>query len=384
MSIVTKLVEKLLTTIDIFLTIHDMISQSFISTTFVRLLYEYLEKQGINGEALLGSPCPDPRDKGLSRYPLDQWRKDLETASVKLNAPHLGLCVGQLITAAHVGVLGYVILSCDNLAEALTRFERFARLVYDAELLEKRIENNCIILEWGVESGRPGPLVDEAAVVSLVQFARDITGKTWPLEAVSFVNPKPENTKVYDDYFGCQVAFDQENTIARFSVECLTLPLRQPDPVLLNILEDQAESLLSQLPVSDDLKNDVIVNIGFENNNFQNDDFEKKVRSEIIRLCSKGEPTLKNVAEVMSVTPRTLQRHLADRNLQFQPLLNELRGRLANEYLSDLRLQLSEIALLLGYSEQSSFNRAYKKWAGLTPRQARLKYSKAVGGYHSN
>jgi AraC-like DNA-binding protein len=75
----------------------------------------------------------------------------------------------------------------------------------------------------------------------------------------------------------------------------------------------------------------------------------------------------------MAMTPRTLQRHLADRNLKFQPLLNELRGRLADEYLSDLRLQLSEIALLLGYSEQSAFNRAYKQWSGLTPRQARLK-----------
>jgi len=361
-----------------------MINQSFISTTFVRLLYEYLAKQGINAEELLGSPCPNARDKGLSRYPMDQWRKDLEVASAKLNAPHLGLCVGQLITAADIGVLGYVILSCANLAEALTRFERFARLVYDAELLEKRIENNCVTLEWGVESGCPGPLVDEVAIVSLIQFSRDITGVTWPLEAVSFVNPKPENTKVYDDYFGCHVAFDQEVTLARFSVEYLSLPLRQPDPVLLNILEDQAESLLSQLPDSDDVRVDVFENKGLEYHNFQRDSFEKKVRSEILRLCSKGEPSLQKVADVLSITPRTLQRHLAERNLKFQPLLNELRGRLADEYLSDLRLQLSEIALLLGYSEQSSFNRAYKKWAGITPRQTRLKYEKPVGGDRSN
>ena len=356
-----------MTTPDNFLTIHDMIKQSFISTTLVHLLYEYIEKQGINGEELLGCPCPNSGDKGLSRYPLDQWQQDLEKAAVTLGTPHLGLCVGQLITAAHIGVLGYVILSCSNLAQALARFERYARLVYDAELVETRIENNCVILEWGIESGRPGPLVDEVAIVSLVQFARDITAKTWPLEAVSFVNPKPENTKIYDDYFGCHVAFEQKNTLIRFSAECLILPLRQPDPVLLNILEDQAESLLSKLPDSDNLKNDAA-----------NRAFEKKIRSEIIRLCSKGEPTLKNVAESMSITPRTLQRHLADRNLQFQPLLNELRGRLADEYLTDLRLQLAEIALLLGYSEQSSFNRAYKNWSGITPRQARLKYSKAT------
>ena len=74
----------------------------------------------------------------------------------------------------------------------------------------------------------------------------------------------------------------------------------------------------------------------------------------------------------MSVTPRTLQRHLASRNLKFQPLLNELRGRLADEYLNDIRLQLSEIALLLGYSEQSSFNRAYKQWAGRLDHNAGL------------
>ena len=53
-------------------------------------------------------------------------------------------------------------------------------------------------------------------------------------------------------------------------------------------------------------------------------------------------------------------------------MLNELRGRLADEYLNDIRLQLSEIALLLGYSEQSSFNRAYKQWAGRLDHNAGL------------
>jgi AraC-like DNA-binding protein len=72
------------------------------------------------------------------------------------------------------------------------------------------------------------------------------------------------------------------------------------------------------------------------------------------------------------MSERTLQRHLAQAGLSFQALLDRSRQHLAEAYLRDPRLELAEIALLLGYSEQSAFQRAFKQWTGQTPRQWRL------------
>jgi hypothetical protein len=77
------------------------------------------------------------------------------------------------------------------------RFDRFARLVYDAEPVTLTFDGDSVLLAWGVEYGKPGQLVDATAITALVQFARNITGHYWPLESVAFVNPKPMNIRIY-------------------------------------------------------------------------------------------------------------------------------------------------------------------------------------------
>ncbi|MER8326214.1 AraC family transcriptional regulator ligand-binding domain-containing protein, partial [Acinetobacter baumannii] len=82
---------------------------------------------------------------------------------------------------------------------------------------------------WGVARGRPGALVDETAIASLVQLARDLTGRYWPVRHVSFVNPAPMWVQPYEDFFGGQVGFDEPVTRLVFDPEVLALPLRKSD-----------------------------------------------------------------------------------------------------------------------------------------------------------
>ncbi len=67
------------------------------------------------------------------------------------------------------------------------------------------------------------------------------------------------------------------------------------------------------------------------------------------------------------MSPRTLQRHLKERGTDFKNLVDDTRRRFALTYLKDRRNSLTEIAFLLGYSDASAFNRAFKRWTGLTP-----------------
>lgn len=322
-----------------------------VPATYVRLLFEYLEKQGVDAFALLGEHAPTVGKDGLGRYPVVRWRSLLETASAHLKDPLLGLRLGQTITPAHLGLLGYVLLACENTATALQRFERYQRLIYDVNPVRHRLEDGAIALLWGVESGRPGPLVDECAIAALMQFSRDITGENWAAQEVHFVNPEPADIKPYEDFFGCPVRFGQAATQVKFPLAYLALPLRRPDAGLVGILEQQANALLAGLPKADD--------------------FEQAVRRVIAQLTREGEPSLEQVAGHLHVSTRTLHRRLEDRGLNFRTVLEDTRRRLAVEYLKDLRLTLAEVALLLGYSDQSAFTRAFQRWTGTTPKRWR-------------
>lgn len=311
---------------------------------YVRLLDDFLRQRGQDPERLLG-PATAAADG--PRYPVAQWKLRLEAAARQLRDPLLGLHLGQTITPAHLGALGYVLLACGTLGAALQRLERYQRLIYDVNPLRQTLSGASITLSWGVEQGRPGALVDECAISALLQFARNITGQRLAPEEVAFVNPAPADLKPYTDFFAAPVQFAQAETRVRFPLQQLALPLRQPDTALLAILEQQAEAQLGGLPRSDD--------------------FEQAVRRHIARLARESEPSLEQVADALHLSSRTLRRRLDERGTPFRSLLDSTLRRIAEDYLRDSRLQLAEVALLLGYSEQSAFNRAFRRWTGTTP-----------------
>lgn len=314
--------------------------------TYVRLLYDYLGRQGLDAVSLLGRPAPQAQQ--LERVPVAEWRRLLQCAAEALEDPLLGLHLGQQVTPAHFGVMGYVLLACANLGAALARMEAYNRLLYDVSPLRVKIEDEAVVLEWGTERGRPGALVDETAITALVQFTRDITGRDDAASRIHFVNPPPADIRPFEDWFGCPVRFAQTTTLAAIPRARLGLPLRQPDPALLTLLEAQAERLLAELPEPDPL--------------------ESQVRRMVAQLAPEGGHALDAVAHALNVSSRTLHRRLEARGLNFRSLRDDTLRRLAEDHLRDPHLQLADIALLLGYSEQSAFNRAFRRWTGTTPR----------------
>lgn len=328
-----------------------MTREAYVSSAYVGLLYEFLQARGDDPVVVLGQPWPNLANEPLGRFPMDLWSDLLHRAQQVLGIPALGIQIGRLITPAHIGILGYALLACANLAEALVRFERYARLVYDHGPMGTHFDGKSIELEWGEGCVHPGQLADEVALTALVQFARNVTNQPLRPDYVCFLNPAPADVAPYEDYFGCTVEFEQPSTIVRFPIDQLALPLRQPDPMLLSILEAQADKLLAELPAGDV--------------------FEQDVRRAISRRCRTGEPSLTKVALDLKLSGRSLQRKLQSRGLSFQGLLDETRLMLAKDYLSDGHLQLTEVAQMLGYSEQSAFNHAFRRWTGHSPRKYR-------------
>jgi AraC-like DNA-binding protein len=339
------------------LTNHAM-SENAVAVPYARLLFEFLERESLDPEAVIGvqASALDQRE----RVPVPEWRAWLEHAQAAVNRPALGLEVGRLITPRHFGVLGYTVLHCQHLAAALARMERYHRLIYDVNPVHWRVEGADALVEWGIERGRPGQLVDETGLAAVVQFARDITAAdwpaqwAWPLRDVWFVNPPPADPAPYEAFFNCPVYFGQPHTRLRFAGDWLARPLRQPDADLLAILDERAETLLAAEAERD-----------------PRPDPTRTWRRQLAGLLRDGAASLERLAELNHVSPRTLQRQLGRAGTRYQTLLDETRHMLARDYLADPRLELAEIAQLLGFSEQSAFTRAFRHWTGEPPERWR-------------
>jgi AraC-like DNA-binding protein len=132
------------------------------------------------------------------------------------------------------------------------------------------------------------------------------------------------------------------------------------DPRLYRILKEHAERVLNEMPRESNLL--------------------ASVRRAIAESMRDGAPKLTRVAKKIAMGPRTLQRRLKESGADFKQLMNDTRRRFALNYLKDRKNTLTEVAFLLGYSELSAFNRAFKRWTGSTPMEYRRGATRSGAG----
>jgi len=230
-------------------------------------------------------------------------------------------------------------------------FERFARLIYDVNSLSMTMENDTVTISWGSEHVAPGQLADETAISVFFTMVQVIAGRPLYPTKINFINPQPADLSPYQDFFHCPVTFGGIRTIVEFPAEYLNITLEKKDTMLLDLLEGHAQTLLNTLP---------------------KDEFKDRLKQLFAEMLKKQEiPTLEEVAGRMHTSVRTLQRRLNEHEIKFQELLADVKLDLFNQYIKDESLTLFDIALLLGYSEQSAFTRAVKRWTGKLPKSFR-------------
>ena len=136
-----------------------------------------------------------------------------------------------------------------------------------------------------------------------------------------------------------------------FSNDSLQSPNKLGDPGIARFFDIHLESELEQF--TDDQA------------------LDKQVKQHLAQSLSEGIPTITDVASKLAMSGRSLQRKLSEQGHSFQALVDDARRELAEKLLAKSNHSLAEIAFLTGFSEQSSFNRAFKRWAGQTPRSFR-------------
>lgn len=323
------------------------LSQLQVSGDLAQLLRDFLENAGdIHCELYTQLQGYSPS----SRISFGQWWAMLDQLQQRFPQRNVGLELGQRVQPAHLGMLGYLTLASDTVGEALLEFQRYQGLLHDGERATIELADERMVLSWSRNYGPSTRLSDEVIVGGLLRFLRVITGRAdlRPL-AVDFTFKKPINTLDYFVAFDAPVHFAQNCTALQFPCEYLSLPVTNSDPGLKLLLERQAQAALAVLP--------------------QGESFIQGLRSALLRAMRSGRANSAEIATLLNMSERTLFRRLSEQGLSFKVILAQTRTQLAQEYLRDKRLTLSEIALLLGYSEQSAFSRAFKRETGLSPRR---------------
>lgn len=262
--------------------------------------------------------------------------------------PALGLEIGRCVKARSYHVLGYVVLSSSTLGEAIQRLIRFEKLAGNIGKTELSRQERSVRLIWHCpfQSGL-GAFVTEAAITGWVAFAQQLVAAEHYPSQVCFRHAAVADKQRYTGFFRCDVAFEADYDGVEFPADFLDLPITSADPGLGRLMEREALNLLADYDANANLLS--------------------AVRHHIYHLLVDGEPSVEQVATRMSMASRTLQSRLRRQGVSYQEVLESLRRDLAEVYIRDKEVSLTAIALLLGFAEQSSFTRAFRRWHGVSP-----------------
>lgn len=260
----------------------------------------------------------------------------------------IGLRLAEHVRPEVFEVFGYVLTSSATLGDALLRATRFIRLVSDSQEISFYVDGERAVLT--AKPVYPELMHRESTefvVGAIGSIGRTITGEPLSALEVRFTHPPPKDLTHHLRLFPCPVLFNQPHNGYVFPSALLHTPVISHDSALCAELEAQAEQMLAKLPKAGDLS--------------------RRVQELISAELRGGNPSADNIAEKLSIHPKTLSRRLKSEGTSHQQLLDQLRYRLAERYLRRPNLSIGEVAFLLGYSDTSSFNKAFKRWTGAAP-----------------
>jgi AraC-like DNA-binding protein len=285
----------------------------------------------------------DPDD----RIPAETMQELLRGAVAMTGDPYLGLKAARAVDPGEFGVLEYLARSAPNVRGAIDVSGRYLKLVNDAMEFELSVDGPTATLKLQ-SSIAESPTAEAFGVAAFYLTITRLNETEQPPAEVCFKHARPDDVAEYQGVFtGMSLSFDASFTGFRFPAFVLDLPMPTGDAALLGVLKKHAEQVLAELP--------------------RVETFVDRVRQLIMEELNGGNPGATHIAERMAVSPRTLTRKLEQQGTSFKQELDTLREGLATRYAIQTDMQLSEIALLLGFSNAASFHRAFKRWTGQTP-----------------
>lgn len=329
-----------------------------VSTSLPLILVKYIEKKGFDTNTLLNNIGIDQSSLANpeTRLTAEQFDTLWNLAVGMVSEQNFGiLFAGELASAWRSNNFIFnMMMNSSNVGEALERLIKYHDIVADAVRPIMDIKSTGVHIFWeyfGPTFKMPDQL-GEGLLVLYTKMLRRLTDNQLVLLEVNFTSSSPKNLDIYNSIFQAPLQFGKPRNKLLLDKQCLDRPLFLADSMVLSALEQLAKKRMQEL--------------------FSENTFSKEVGRMIGKTLLAGkEINLDIIAKEFAMSPRNLQLKLKGEGGSYQEILDDFRKTIALDSLKEPATSFGDLAFLLGYSDQSAFNHAFKRWTGKTPKQCR-------------
>ncbi len=318
----------------------------------------YSERMFSRFEKELG-PCAD--ELGIPRsifqrpdveFSIEDYYRLLECAASSVD-PHIGLSMGKTLRVSDLGALGHAVEAATTVGYGLSLLVRYLYVFAHANVIRLDVGKEIFVLGYNLTDSHLAIHQQdvELAMSLMAKTIRDISGRQLNPTLVDFAHSRPDYDKQLQAHFGCEVRYDRGFNRLQYSAHVLEMPAQNPDPSLLQALEFYLADRFKLRSEDGDLLD--------------------KVNHLIATSLGGGVPEIEVIATTLGLSRRTLQRRLSEAGAVFSDMIDAVRREIAQDYVLHSDHSLTDISLMLGYQEQSSFSRAFRRWTNASPQQLR-------------
>jgi AraC-like DNA-binding protein len=324
------------------------------SGRLIHIIHEAMTRAGVDTNAVyfqLGFN-PEYLNKPDLRTPHDAQIAFWEAVEAVTGDPDIGLHLAPHLPTYSGDVIEYLFFSSPTFREGGKRAMKFLRLFSDAFNARLEEDGDKAWMKL-VATSKNVPILRHSEICityGLVQFLKNVTDGAFKLERICLRMAKPPKAAAYEKLFGCPVSFDSDDSLIYFDKSLFERPSLHSEPELLRLHEELAEKQLFRLAsqdVVDEIKQVLASSLEYE-------------------ACD-----LESVANRLNRSPRRLRLELANAGTSFNQVLADFRYNMAKRLLALTDEPIERIVYLTGFSEISTFYRAFRRWSGKTPVQYR-------------
>ncbi|SIS73517.1 AraC family transcriptional regulator [Neptunomonas antarctica] len=293
-----------------------------------------------------------------ARFPATHFNDVLHTLAEAADNPRIALNLGEATQPRILGSIGFMMSTAPTLGKAYQTLIDYLPLLFEGAVLqmEQTVEGTLLTLELNEPNLQP----IEYFLACLVNWPRWLTGQQIPASVVYLSFPEPENIQTYQRFFAAEVQFDAPRNQLLLASDYLTLSCIDANPEMHQLHREFADSLLSK--------------------SNQQSALVAQTRNLIRRQLSEGGGTVRReqIADTLGLSLRTLQRKLGVLGTNFQDVYDHTRREVGLQLIQRGQLSFGEIAFQLGFSNQSAFQKAFKRWMGVAPSAYRQQIKPVV------
>lgn len=327
-----------------------------VSVGYVASLIDLAVSIGADRGALLaqGELTEDALNDPEQRIPFSVFKDVMRAGKTLSNTPELALTFGSVVKFEELSIVGLVAHSATTMREAFEQMNRYHRLVIEVEGVPEGEERFKLVQRsdglW-IDDVRKNP--NDFPELTESTLGRFICGYNRNFKDLKLVNlahvthSAPSHAEHYERILECPIVFGSDRNAMRVDAAWPNLQLWAKPRYAFGVLTKHADRLLADLAASRSVRSEV--------------------EQHLLPILHTGEISMQKIADTMRLSRQTLYRKLKTEDVTFEHILDDLRHRMARHYLEGEKVSINETAYLVGFSEPSSFSRAFKRWTGQSP-----------------